>query len=105
MTRMSDAVVVTDNKEGSRLETHVDGQVAELTYRTRAGRLVLIHTGVPEPLGGRGIAGQLVQAAIAKAAAEGLTIVPLCPYARAWLERHPDEAGKVAIDWGAAEAD
>jgi len=27
--------------------------------------------------------------------------VPRCPFARGWLERHPAEAGKVPIDWGA----
>ncbi len=96
---MSDPVIVTDNTEESRLEIHADGDVAELIYRTRAGRLVLIHTEVPETLGGRGLGGQLVLGAIGKATHEGLTIVPLCPFARGWLERHPDDAAKVNIDW------
>ena len=96
---MSDPVIVTDNTEASRLEIHADGEVAELIYRTRAGKLVLIHTGVPDSLGGRGLGGRLVLGAIGKAAHEGLTIVPLCPFARGWLERHPDEAAGVSIDW------
>jgi hypothetical protein len=25
--------------------------------------------------------------------------VPLCPFARSWLEKHPDEIGAVSIDW------
>jgi hypothetical protein len=54
---------------------------------------------VPEALGGHGIGGQLVQAAVAYAAASGMTIVPLCPYARSWLERHPEQAARVPIDW------
>lgn len=90
--------IVTDNGDASRLEITTDGEIALLTYRTRAQRLVLIHTEVPEALGGRGLGGQLVQAAIGKAAHEGLTIVPLCPFARGWLKRHPDEAAKVPID-------
>lgn len=92
---------VTDNQDGSQLEIHADGELAELVYRTRADRLILVHTGVPESLGGRGLGGELVRAAIGKAAAAGMTIVPLCPFARSWLERHPDEAAKVAIDWTA----
>ena len=100
---MSDPVTVTDNAAASRLEIHADGEVAELTYRTRAGRLVLIHTGVPDSLGGRGLGGQLVLAAISKASHEGLTIVPLCPFARGWLERHPDDAARVNIDWAASD--
>ncbi len=100
MRSMSD-VAVTDNQGSSQLEIHADGELAKLLYRTRAGRLVLVHTEVPESLGGRGLGGELVQAAISKAAAAGMTIVPLCPFARSWLERHPDEAAKVPIDWTA----
>jgi predicted GNAT family acetyltransferase len=73
---------------------------AELVYRRNGRRLVLVHTEVAENLGGRGIGGQLVRAAVAFAAAEGLTVVPWCPYARKWLADHPDEAAGAAIDWG-----
>jgi hypothetical protein len=27
-------------------------------------------------------------------------VVPLCPFARSWLERHPDAAAGITIDWG-----
>ena len=97
---MSD-VVVTDNRDGSQLEIRAGGPLAELIYRTRAKRLILMHTEVPEALGGRGLGGELVRAAIGKANAEGMTLVPLCPFARSWLERHPDEAATVPIDWQA----
>jgi predicted GNAT family acetyltransferase len=90
---------VVDNKAASRFE--VPGAAgAELIYRKNAKRLVLIHTEVPEALGGRGLGGRLVQAAIDEAATSGITVVPLCPYARSWLERHPDQAARVSIDWG-----
>jgi uncharacterized protein len=95
----SNDVTVIDNQSESRLEVHAEGELAELVYHANGKRLVLIHTEVPEGLGGRGIAGHLVQAAIVKAADAGMTIVPRCPYARAWLERHPGEAAKVPIDW------
>jgi predicted GNAT family acetyltransferase len=96
---MAQVPAVTDNTEQSRFELRTDGALAELTYRLRAGRLVLVHTGVPAELGGHGVGGLLVQAALAKAEAEGLTIVPLCPFARSWLERHPDTAAGVVVDW------
>jgi len=97
---MSD-VVVTDNQDSSQLEIRAAGELAELIYRSRAGRLILMHTEVPESLSGRGLGGELVRGAISKAATEGMTVVPLCPFARSWLERHPDEAAKVPIDWAA----
>jgi predicted GNAT family acetyltransferase len=90
---------VTDNPAESRFELEVDGHLAQLVYRRRADRLILVHTEVPDELGGRGLGGVLVRAAVARAAAEELTVVPWCPFARAWLEKHPDEAAEVTIDW------
>jgi predicted GNAT family acetyltransferase len=90
---------VADNPAASRFEVRAEDGLAELIYRKNAKRLVLVHTEVPEALGGHGIAGQLVQAAVDEAVASGMTIVPLCPYARSWLERHPDQAARVSIDW------
>lgn len=98
---MSDIVPVTDNQAASRFEIASDGHLAELRYHRNGDRLVLIHTEVPEELEGRSLGGQLVAAAVARAASEGLTIVPYCPFARRWLERHPDVAGRVTIDWRA----
>ena len=96
---MSDTGQVTDNSEDSRLELRTDGHLAELLYRKRGNRLVLVHTDVPPELEGHGLGGALVQAAIDRAVAEDLTVVPLCPFARLWLERHPDVAARATIDW------
>ncbi len=100
MVGVSDAQQVTDNQPESRFELRVDGLLAELPYRRNGNRLVLIHTEVPEELEGRGLGGALVMAAVDRAAREGLTVVPLCPFARGWLQRHPDVAGRADIDWG-----
>jgi predicted GNAT family acetyltransferase len=91
---------VTDNQAESRFEFRVNDHLAELEYRLNGTRLVLIHTEVPEELGGQGIGGLLVTAAVDRAAKEGMTVVPLCPFALGWLKRHPDVAGRAAIDWG-----
>jgi uncharacterized protein len=90
---------VVDNRAASRYEVRSEDGLAELIYRKSAKRLVLVHTGVPEALEGHGIAGQLVQAAVDDAATNGMTVVPICPYARSWLERHPDQAARISIDW------
>jgi predicted GNAT family acetyltransferase len=74
-----------------------DGFLAELAYEERGGDLVLIHTGVPDELGGRGVGGLLVRAAIARAARDGLDIVPFCPFARGWIDRHPEALGPVRV--------
>ncbi len=102
MVPVSDAPQITDDQAASRFELRDDGHTAELAYRRNGKRLVLIHTGVPAQLEGRGIGGRLVAAAVDRAVREGLTVVPLCPFARAWLERHPAEAARAAVDWGDA---
>ena len=97
--RVSDSANVIDNTGASRFELREDGRLAELVYRSRGDRLVLVHTEVPLELEGRGIGGRLVTAAVDRAAREGLTLVPLCPFARGWLERHPEAATRAVIDW------
>jgi predicted GNAT family acetyltransferase len=99
MTSDSDTVQVVDVPAEGRFVVRTDGAEAELVYRVRGDRIYLIHTEVPESLGGRGIAGQLVRASIRRAQADGLTIVPWCPFARRWLKEHPDEAGGVDVDF------
>ena len=93
---MSDVV---DDTAGERFVFTEDGHVAELVYHVHGNRLTLIHTEVPDELGGRGIGGRLVEAAIERARRDQLTIVPNCPYARGWLEKHPDAVEGVTIDW------
>ena len=94
---MSDEPEIVDDQAKSRFEVTIDGNLAELIYRRRADRLVLVHTEVPDELEGRGLGGKLVSAAIDRAEREGLVVVPECPFARSWLERHPEVAQRVTI--------
>jgi uncharacterized membrane protein YoaK (UPF0700 family)/predicted GNAT family acetyltransferase len=100
MVPVNDVPQVTDNQAENRFELRSDGQTAYLEYRLNGKRLVLIHTETPVELEGRGFGGRLVAAAVDRAAREGLTVVPLCPFARGWLERHTAEAGEATVDWG-----
>lgn len=90
---------VLEDRAGSRFVVQQDDSVAELVYKIDGDRIVLEHTGVPESMGGRGIGGLLVQAAVNKAAEDRLTVVPWCPFTRRWLRDHPDSAATVTIDW------
>ena len=91
--------MVVDNRTSSQFEIDLDGQLAYLMYRRDGDRLILIHTEVPPALEGRGIGGQLVTGAIDVAAEQHLTVVPLCEFAKGWLERHPAVAGRAPIEW------
>ena len=96
--------VVVDDTHDNRFELGPEGESGELVYRLSGNRLVLVHTEVPEALRGRGLGGRLVRAAVERAAAESLTLVPICSYAREWLTTHPDAAATVEIDWNPLQA-
>ncbi|MFF8506985.1 GNAT family N-acetyltransferase [Streptomyces sp. NPDC015492] len=87
---------IRDDRAKGRLEAFEDGTyVGVVVYFVLPGEphaLVAVHTVVEDGHEGKGVAGALVRALYATAAAEGVPVVPLCPYAAAWAERHPDEA-------------
>jgi predicted GNAT family acetyltransferase len=83
-------VNVVNNEARHRFELTLDEGVAFLTYDQRHETLVLIHTEVPGQFEGRGFGGLLVRTAVEYARAHGLRVVPQCPFARAYLQRHPE---------------
>jgi predicted GNAT family acetyltransferase len=90
---------VLNNRDRMQFEIDEDGSRARLEYRRHGDHLTLVHTEVPDELEGRGLGGDLVQAAVDYAASAGLVVEPVCPIANAWLRRHPDVAARVTIDW------
>lgn len=82
---------VDDHGEG-RYTILVDGQPAgELDFRTIEGRRAPVHTGVRDRYEGQGLASQLARRALDDARAEGLLVVPLCPYVAGFIARHPED--------------
>ena len=69
---------------------HEGRQVGELHYQRAGARIMITHTEVARDMREKGLAQLLVDASVQWARAEKLTIVPLCSYARAVLERTPD---------------
>ena len=90
---MTDDIAIhrEEGETRGRYATTVDGHEAELTYsRLGAARIIIDHTGVPDALRGRKVGVALVARAVADARAEGRLIVPLCPFAKAQIARHPE---------------
>jgi predicted GNAT family acetyltransferase len=85
-------ITIQHDSEARRFWTEVDGQVAELNYRTLPDRISIDHTGVPTAIEGRGIAGALVKAAFEYARQQGWKVIPACSYAAAYVQRHPEYA-------------
>jgi uncharacterized protein len=85
-----DEVTITNNEMAQQFEAQVDGQLARLVYEQTPGRIILIHTEVPDTLSGRGIGSVLARTALEDARARQLRVVPRCPFVRAYIERHPE---------------
>jgi len=64
-------------------------RTAELVYTRDRDTITIRHTEVDDSLRGQGVGRRLVDAVVAYARAEKLTIIPVCPYARATFERDP----------------
>ena len=92
---MPDAPSIVDDELARRYVAGIDGLVSFLDYDIDGTRIVIRHVEVPAELSGRGIAAALVRHAFERARADGLRVVPRCPYAQAWLHRHPAYADLV----------
>lgn len=80
-----------EGESKGRYVLRLDGHEAVMTYsRLGAASIIIDHTEVPEALKGRGAGRALVQRGVEDARAEGRKIVPLCPFAKAQIARHPD---------------
>ena len=84
-----------DDTARHRLEMAEQGHTVFADYRRSGGRLIIDHVEAPDALRGTGAAGRFMEALVAHARAKGERITPICSYAAAWLQRHPDEAKDV----------
>ena len=79
-----------------RFEARVAGGTAECVYRLAGDLMNIVHTEVPPASEGHGVAAALVQAALDYAEGNGLSVMPLCSYVRAYIRRHPDTQALLA---------
>lgn len=87
----------TDGRKG-RYVAQVPGieEAGEMTFTQRsAGVFSLDHTEVPEAARGLGIAVALAQHVIKDARERGQKIIPLCPFFKKYVDRHPEESADV----------
>jgi len=83
------AASVADNRALTRFELAVNGETAFLIYERTHDALTLIHTEVPPSLRGHRLGDRLVAAALEAARSAGLRVVAVCPFAKAYLRKHP----------------
>jgi uncharacterized protein len=83
---------VRDNEERQRFELEADGHIAFSIYKRADKVLTIMHTEVPKALEGRGIGSSLIKGALEIARRQGLKVNAVCPFAKAYLDRHPEYA-------------
>ncbi|MCD2180473.1 DUF5996 family protein [Rhizobium sp. GN54] len=80
-----------DGASKGRYRLVVDGVEAEMTYsRAGEGLVIIDHTDVPAALRGRKFGERLVRQAVEDARRDGVAIIPLCPFAKAQIDRHKE---------------
>ena len=87
----TEAVEREDGPSKGRYRMVIDGVEAEMTYsRAGEGLIIIDHTEVPAALRGRKVGERLVRQAVEDARREGIAIFPLCPFAKAQIDRRPE---------------
>lgn len=80
---------IINNTLKHRFETEVRAKTAFLNYRLGSNIITFTHTEVPPSLNGRGIGTALVKAGLDYAVANGLRVIPQCPFVADFIEAHP----------------
>jgi hypothetical protein len=83
---------VRDNTELHRFELDAGGQVAYSNYKREGGVITIMHTEVPPALNGRGIGSALARGLLDIVRAQGLKVIPRCPFVAGYIAKHPEYA-------------
>ncbi len=85
-----DNLTIKNNEAAGQFEIRFGSEVALLAYERRGNAIVFTHTEVPLDLEGQGIASRLARAGLDYARTHQLTVIPLCPFVRNYIQQHPD---------------
>ena len=84
-------VQVSDDAERDRYEIRLDGELAGFAqYARRGGRTLFVHTEIDPAFEGHGLGSKLAAGALDAERAAGRPVVPVCPFIRRYIDRHPE---------------
>jgi len=88
---------VRDAPDADRFEIRDGDRLLGIAaYQLRGEEIRFTHTEVDPDVGEKGLGSTLVRQALDDVRGRGLRVVPLCPFVRAFIEKHPDYADLVA---------
>jgi predicted GNAT family acetyltransferase len=89
----TDDLSVTDNPEAQRFELRTgDEVVGWIDYLPAGASVIFSHTEIAPGHDGQGLGSTLVRSALELVRGRGVTVIPTCPFAAAFLQRHPEYA-------------
>lgn len=92
-------MLIQQKQDGSKGSFYIEADgitLAEMTYSMAGADLMIIdHTEVSDTLRGKNVGYQLVKAGVEYARTNNIKILPLCPFAKAMIEKRIDEFGDV----------
>ena len=87
---------VVDVPDRDRYEIRLDDRLAGFAqYVRRGGRTFFVHTEIDPKFEGKGLGSKLAAGALGAERAAGTKVVPLCPFVRSYIDRHPEEMDNV----------
>ncbi|MCU0830011.1 MAG: GNAT family N-acetyltransferase [Rhizobiaceae bacterium] len=94
-----DALIVREDEKTKGCYSYTaNGAMAAMTFSKLGDTAIIIdHTEVPDAFKGMGIGAKLVARAVADARAQGIKILPLCPFAAAQFKKHAAEWADVRM--------
>ncbi len=96
-------ISIANDREHHRYMIAADGtQVGLAQYREQPGELVITHVEIDDAVGGQGLGSRLVAFLLQDARDRDLDVVPLCPFVRDYIARHPEDRDLVPEERRAA---
>lgn len=83
---------IINNINSNRIEAKLDMEIIGLIdYELTEDKVMIVpHTEVNTKYEGQGIAGAMTKALLDFAETSGYRILPICPYTKAYIDRHPE---------------
>ena len=85
-------IEVVNAAERERYEITVDGELAGFAeYRGHGDTRAMTHTEILPAFEGQGLGSRLIAAALEDVRAQGVHVLPICPFVKAYLADHPEQ--------------
>jgi hypothetical protein len=85
------ATTVTNKPDLHRYEIEVDGELGGFTvYEQLNSQLAFVHTEIDSKFEGQGLGSTLVRQALDDVRAQGIGVLPFCPFVHRFIGKNPE---------------